>query len=155
MPYYYGSVSQQFTNASANTDTSLQNWKTTAAGQRAYIQKLIAGTYVTPADNAVRLRLQHTTANMTAGGAFTAQPLAADAPAAAVTTTTLPTAGTQATVFLVQLAFNQRGTAMWAAFNPDEAVCIVGTVAGNQEVNLMSQSTGTSIAIPYTVMHSE
>lgn len=155
MPYYYGSVSQQNTNASANTDTSLHNFKTTAAGQRAYIQKLFTGTVVTPADNAIRLRLQHTTANMTGGGAFTPQPLVADAPVAAVTSTTLPTAGTQATVFLVQLAFNQRGTAMWAAFNPDEAICIVGTVAANAEINLMSQSTGTSVPIGYTVIHSE
>lgn len=159
MPYYYSSASQQNSNGSANIDTLLQNFKTTAAGQRAVIQKIQAGSYASPADNAIRLRLQRvaTTAALTGGGAFTPQPNNADSPAALITTTTLPTLGTSVLGAnpVVQMAFNQRGTAIWAALNPDEGVGIVGSTVGNQEVVLNSQSTGTTIPINYDVKHSE
>lgn len=155
MPYYYSAVSQQNTNGSANTDTLLLNLKTTAAGARAYIQKLQAGSYATPADNAVRLRLQHSTANVTAGTGLTPPPNVADAPASATTVTTLPTAGTLATVFNAQLAFNERGTGLWAAFTVDEAIGIVGTTAANQELILNSQSTGATVPVNFAVYFSE
>lgn len=158
MPYYFASTSQQNTNATANTDTLLHNWKTTAAGQRAAIQKIQAGSYTGPADNAVRLRLHRVATNsLTGGGAFTPNPLNADSPAALITSTTLPTIGTGTlnTVPPIQLAFNQRGTAIWAALNPDEACGIVGNAAANAEVVLDSQSTGSAVPINYDVKHSE
>ena len=67
MSYFYQSATQQNSNASANTDTYLMNIKTAAASMRATIQKLQAGSYATPADNAIRLRLHRTSTLLTAG----------------------------------------------------------------------------------------
>ena len=135
------------------------NLKTTASGQRAVVQKLWAGSYVTPADNSIRLRLARvSTANLSAGSAIVPNPNIPDAPASNITATTLPTigSGVLSSVYPVQLAFNQRGTAMWAAFNPDEGIGIVGpSPNGNNELVLDSQSTGTTIPVNFQTMHSE
>lgn len=156
MPFYYASASQQNTNATANTDTFLMNLKTTAAGQRAWLQKLQAAIYATPADNQVRLRIQRTTTLLTAGGAFTPMPMSSnDVPAAASTVTTLPTVGALSANPPVQVAFNQRGTGLWAAFTPDEAVGIDGATAPDAELVLNSQATGTSLACAFKLIHSE
>lgn len=155
MPYYYSVASQQNTNASANTDTFLANIHGNAAGQRFYLQKVQAGSYATPADNAIRLRIQRTTTLLTAGSAYTPNPMVADAPGCSSVATTLPTAGALATNPLLQLAFNQRGTGLWAAFTVDEAVGCVGTTASNAEIVLDSQSTGTSIPVNFKMIFSE
>jgi len=162
MGFYYSVASQQNTNASANTDTLLADLKTASAnaGLRAYLQKLIAGTYVTPADNSVRLRIHRLTSVGTyaSGSAATPAPLVPDAPASASLASTLPTIGTGTlnTVPAVQLAYNQRGTAMWAAFNPDEAVGISGSNAAvNGIIILDSQSTGTSVPVTFELIFSE
>lgn len=162
MAFYYSTASQQNTNASANTDTLLADLKTASAnaGLRAYVQKVIAGSYVTPADNAIRLRLQRLSSVGTyaSGSAVTPIPLVPDAPAAASLASTLPTLGTGTFVAvpLVQLAFNQRGTAMWAAFNSDEAVGVSGSnAAANGIVVLNSQATGTSVPVNFKLIHSE
>lgn len=155
MPYYYSVASQQTSNASANTDTFLANIHGGAAGQRAAIQKLQAGSYITPADNAIRLRLHRTSVLLTPGSSYTPNPVIADAPAAASVATTLPTAGTLVANPVLQLAFNQRGTGLWAAFTLDEAVGVVGSTAPNSEVVLDSQSTGSSVAINFKILFSE
>jgi hypothetical protein len=160
--FYFSVASQQATNATANTDTLLADLKTASAnaGLRAYVQKLMAGTYVTPADNSVRLRLHRLSSVGTyaSGSAVTPAPLVPDAPAAASVASTLPTigTGTLTTVPLVQLAYNQRGTAMWAAFNSDEAIGISGSnAAANGILILDSQSTGTSVPVPFELIFSE
>ena len=155
MPYYYSVTSQQNSNASANTDTFLANVKGAAAGQRLYIQKLQAGSYATPADNAIRLRLQRTTTLLTSGSAYTPNSMVADAPAASSTATITPTGGVLATNPVVQLAFNQRGTGLWAAFTVDEAVGCVGSTASNSEVVLDSQATGSAVPISFKIIFSE
>lgn len=163
MPYFYSTASQQNTNGSANTDLLLAQWFTGAASSRAYIQKIIAGSYATPADNAVRLRLTLATTATTivAGSAFTPTKVAADAPAPiAVTAQTIPTfTGSITDNALVQLAFNQRGTAMWAAFVADEAISFLGagtsTTKSTANVFLNSQSTGTTVPVNFNVLHSE
>lgn len=159
MPYYYGTASQQTSNGTANTDTLLMNLKTTASGARAVLQKVMGGSYVTPADNAIRLRVHRVSvANLSSGSAIVANPMIADAPASNSTLTTLPTigSGVLSAVPPIQLAFNQRGTAMWAAFNPDEGVGIVGpSPNGNNEIVLDSQCTGTSVPINFEFIHSE
>jgi hypothetical protein len=81
-----------------------------------------------------------------------------DAPAAASLASTLPTLGTGTfnAVPLVQLAFNQRGTGLWAAFTADEAVGISGSnAAANGIMVLDSQSTGTSVPVNYKMIFSE
>jgi len=162
MPFYYSAASQQNTNASANTDTLLGDLKTASAnaGLRAYVQKLIAGTYATPADNQVRLRLQRfsSVGTYASGTSITPSPLVPDAPAAASLASTLPTIGTATLVAIpmVQLGFNQRGTAMWAAFNADEAVGVSGANnAANGILVLDSQSTGASVPVTYEMVFSE
>lgn len=162
MSFYYSAGSQQNTNASANTDTLLADLKTagTTAGLRAYIQKVVCGTYVTPADNALRLRLQRlaTVGTYASGSSVTPIPIVADAPAGASLASTLPTLGTGTFNAnpLVQLGFNQRGTAMWAAFNADEAVGISGSnAAANGIAILNSQSTGTSVPVTFQLIFSE
>lgn len=154
MPYYYGTTTKQNSNASANTDTLLMNL-VGIAGLRAVLQKLMLGTYVTPADNAVWLRVVRTTVLTTPGTGIVPNPMIPDAPAAAALPTTLPTAGTLTAVGTVQLGFNQRGTAMWAAFNADEGIGVKGATASNGEIVFDSQSTGTSVPITIGMIHSE
>lgn len=156
MPFYYSTSTQQNSNASANTDSYTMDFSG-IAGLRAVIQKLIAGSYATPADNAIRLRLTNSTTLLTAGTGITPQPMTPDAPAASAVVTTVPAigAGVLAAVPKIQLAFNQRGTAMWAAFNADEGVAVKGATAPNAELVLVNQCTGTSIAINANVVHSE
>lgn len=154
MPYYFGTATQQSTNSTANTDTQLINLHA-VTGSRAALQKMLAGSYVTPADNAIRLRLFRTSALATPGGAITPVQMFSDGVAATAVPTTLPTGGTQQAFPVIQLAFNQRGTAMWAAFNPDEAVTLSGATAPNSEVTLMSQATGISVPVNIGLVHSE
>ena len=158
----YSASSQQNTNASANTDTLLADLKTASAnaGLRAYIQKLQVGSYVTPADNALRIRLQRlaTVGTYASGTGLTPSPLVADAPAAASVSSTLPTLGSGSfnAVPLIQLAFNQRGTGLWAAFTADEAVGISGSNAAVGGIAILnSQSTGTSVPVNYKIIFSE
>ena len=162
MAYYYSAASQQNTNGTANTDTLLADLKTASAnaGLRAYIQKLIVGTYTTPADNQVRLRLQRLSSLGTyaSGTAVTPIPLIPDAPAAASLASTLPTLGTGTfnAVPLVQLAYNQRGTAMWAAFNADETVGVSGANnAANGIAVLNSQASAATVPVTFELIFSE
>lgn len=156
MAYYYSVGTQQNTNASANTDTQLINIHA-IAGLRCYLQKIAAGNMATsaPADFQVRIRVQRTTALASAGGAVTSTPHVTDAPAASAVYTTLPTGGTLNAVPPVQLAFNGRGNSMWAAFNADEALGMVGATAPNSELVINSQAGGTSMPIVITLTHSE
>ena len=160
MPYYFSSPNNAASNGTASTNT-LQIEFIGIAGLRAAIQKIIGGTYATPADNAVLLRLYNATTNSTGpGGALTPQPLAAGAGATAAIAAqalayTTNTLGTLATVPKIQLAFNQRGTAMWAAFNADEGVGFQSATAPNAELDLINQCTGTSVPIYTNVIHSE
>ncbi len=159
MPYFYGVGDQQNTNAGASTDTLLFEMNTAAAGVWAYVQKLQAGVFSNALDNQVRLQLVglDTDGTFSAGAAIVPSPLVGDAPSAAAVASTLPTLGTGTLepVPRVTLAYNTRGTAMWAAFTPSEAIGLVGAAAPNQRIILNSQSTGTSVAVPYTVIHSE
>ena len=162
MPFYYAVSSQQNTNATANTDTLLADLKTASAnaGLRVYVQKLQAGSYATPADNAIRLRMHRLTAVGTyaSGTSVTPAQLVPDAPAAASLASTLPSLGTGTlnAVPAIQLAFNQRGTGLWAAFTVDEAIGISGSNAAvNGLVVLDSQSTGTSVPVNFKIIFSE
>lgn len=160
MAYYFASATHQNSNGSANTDSYVMNI-VAIAGLRATIQKLIGGTYATPADNAVWLRLNNSTTLLSAGGAFTPQPysvgVSAAGTAAVAVVTTVPTigAGVISANPKVQLAFNQRGTAMWAAFNADEGIQIQSAVAPGSEIILIDQSTGTTVPMYTTLIHSE
>jgi hypothetical protein len=159
MPYYYSVPTNANTNGSASTNSSVMNYIATS-GLRAALQKLMGGTFVTPADNAMLLRGYNTTVLSTAGAGIVPQPLAAGiqatgAIAAQTTAFTGPTLGTLATVPKIQLAFNQRGTAMWAAFNADEGIGFQGSVQPNAELVIVSQSTGTSVPIYTNTIHSE
>lgn len=166
MPYYYAVTEPQVAGtaqALTTTITNLMNWKTSAAGQRAYIQKIITGMYSgsaanAPVDAQVAVLLQRTSTLLTAGTTVTAEKMNADSPISglgAATLTRTPTTGAFTTAnATVQLQFNARGTAMWAAFNPDEAVGIVGSTAPNAEVCLRGYASA-STTIGFTVLHSE
>src|SRR5260370_41703937 len=125
MPFMYAATSQQNTNATANTDTLLADLKTASAnaGLRAYLQKLQCGSYVTPADNALRIRLQRlaTGGTYASGTALSPTPLVPDSPVAASLSSTLATLGTGTLngLPLVQLSCNQRRTRPAAAFTRD------------------------------------
>lgn len=156
MPFYYSTSTQQNSNGSANTDSYTMDFSG-IAGLRAVVQKLIAGSYVTPADNAIRLRLTNSTTLLGAGTPITPQPMTCDAPAASAIVTSVPviSGGVLAAVPKMQLAFNQRGTAMWAAFNADEGISVKGATAPNAELVLINQSTGTGVPIDANIVHSE
>ena len=161
MPYYFSTSTQQNSNGSANTNSYTMNM-VAIAGMRAAVQKMICGSYATPADNAILIRLYNTTTLFTSGSAITPQPLAAGlgataAIAAAALPTTVPTigGGVLSAVPKIQLAFNQRGTSMWAAFNADEGVGFQSAVAPNAELVVVNQSTGTTVPINVNLIHSE
>jgi hypothetical protein len=161
MPYYYSTSTQQNSNGSASTNSYTMNM-VGIAGLRGAVQKMICGSYATPADNAILIRLYNTTTLFTAGSAIVPQPLAAGligtgAIAAAALPTTVPTigSGVLAAVPKIQLAFNQRGTSMWAAFNADESVGFQSATVPNAELVVVNQSTGTSVPINVDLIHSE
>ena len=155
MPYYYSAASPAVGGSAVSLSTTISNLlniKTTNTGQRACIQKLIVGWYSggsanAPADTAMVQLLQRSSTLLTSGTAFTASPLIADAPAAASTLTTAPSSGAFSNATpLVQLGYNGRGTAMWAAFNADEAIGIMGSTAPNAEVVLRGYASASSPA---------
>lgn len=155
--YYFGTSTQQNNNATINTDTLLLELHS-IAGLRASIQKLILGSYLASADASIRIRLHRTgTALLTAGTAIVPNPFGIDGPAASAVATTLPTIGTSvlSAVPLVQIAFNQRGTGQWAAFNADEAITLVGATFPNAQAVVDSQSTIISTPVNLTLIHSE
>jgi hypothetical protein len=154
MPYYYGTAMHANSNGSASTDTNSFSYLG-LAGLRYSVQKIMAGTFVTPADNAVWLRANRSSALSTSGSAITPSQMAVDSAAATCVVKTGMTLGTYIAVPNLQLAFNQRGTAMWAAFNADESMTGVGATAPNAEIALLNQSTGTSVPLYVTGIHSE
>lgn len=156
MAYYYSTGTQQNTNASANTDTLLMDIRA-IAGLRAYLQKVTVGNMstTTPNDFQVRIRVQRTTALSSAGGAIIPTPHVSDVVAAVAVPTTLPTGGTLNAVPPVQISINGRGGSMWAAFNLDEALGMVGATAPNSQLVINSQAGGTSMPVVLTLTHSE
>jgi len=162
MRSYYATSTQQNSNGTINTDLLLSDIKTdsTTSKLRAYIQKLQAGSYAAVADNAMRLRLHRlaTFGTYASGAAIVPAPVVPDAPPASAVASTLPTIGsaTLSAVAVAQLVFNQRGTGIWAALNPDEAIGIQGpNNATNGIIVVDSQSTGISIPFTYKMYHSE
>jgi hypothetical protein len=159
MPYYYGTATQQSTNASANTDTFLLDlfgYGAATSPGRGVLQKLMCGTYVTPADNATRIRAHRTSPLTTSGTQITPVAMVPDAPGPYCSTYTLPTGATVGAVPIIQLGYNQRGTAMWAAFNADEGIGVKTNVTTSVgEILFDSQSTGTSVPVTIGIVHSE
>ena len=94
---------------------------------------------------------------MTSGGAIVPAPAqGAGQPAAAAVPTTLPTAGSRATVPSVQLAFNTRGTGLWFATIEEEAKGFYGATASNAEFVLDSTQTGSvAVAVDAVLSHTE
>lgn len=157
--YFYATNTQQSSNASANTDTLLLGLAT-IAGLRARIVKLQAGNFSNAIDNQIRLQLRRlaTVGSFAAGGAITPQPKEPDAPAANGTASSLPTlgTGTLAAVSAAQIAYNTRGTGLWAAFVDDEKIGMQGAASGvNGNVLVDSQASGSSVAIPLDVTTQE
>lgn len=152
-------------SASANTDALLMTWYTKAAYVKAYIQKLISSApFTTPADTAIWNRLATPSAGTaSAGTAYVPRPNDPASPAALVTASSLPiNTGPTWALPMVSLAHNMRGTAMWAAFVPDEAKVIYSTATPSASTTstgnmyLINQTSGTSaIPIHFQVEHSE
>lgn len=153
--YWYDTVSEQNTSASAATTIALASL-VAIAGLRAQIRRLQAGPNVNATDVQVRLRLVRTTTLLTAGAGITPMPAQNDQPAASAVANTLPTAGSRSAVPSVQLAFNTRGTGLWFATVEEEAKGIVGATAPNGQMTLDSTQTG-SVAVPvdFTLSHTE
>lgn len=156
--YYYAYTDQITTNGTANTDT-LGTIFRTIAGLRTQLRKLQLGVYAAPTDNNVRIQLRRTTTLVqTTGSAYTAGPTQVDAPAHSTLVRngaiTLGT-GVLATNAMVQLAYNMRGTAMWAAFIEDETISILGATAPNGEIVIDTQASVASVPATVTAMFSE
>lgn len=156
--YYYSCTDQATTNGSANTDTLLEDLRT-IAGARAQLRKLQLGVFAAPTDNNVRIQLRRTTTLVQTSGTVTAaNPNQVDAPAASTIwrtgTVTLGTGVLSATA-MVQLAYNMRGTAMWAAFIEDETISILGATAPNGELVIDSQASVAAVPVNITMMFSE
>lgn len=154
MPYYFGTAMSANSNGTANTNTSSFSYLG-LAGTRYVIQKLICGSYVTPADNSIWIRANRTSVLSTSGSVIVPNQMMPDGGAAQCVVKTGVTLGTLVAVPVMQLAFNQRGTAMWAAFNADEGISGLGATASNAEVAIVNQCTGTSVNINVTGVHSE
>jgi hypothetical protein len=157
MSYYYQSAFQS-TVGTANVDTYLMNIKTIAASMRATIQKLQAGSYGPTADTGIRLQLRRTTTLLTAGTAFVPASMLTDCPPANALVTTLPTGGALQANAVVQLAFNSRGTGLWAAFVADEGVGIAGATAGastSAEIVIDAQTSQISTPVTWAMLHME
>ncbi len=155
--YYYADSDQENTNGSANTDTLL-NRLAAVAGLRLQIRKLQLGVFAAPTDNNIRIQLRRTTTLIqTTGTGITPNPNQIDAPAATGKFSSLPTLGTGVlnAVASVQLAYNMRGTAMWAAFIEDETISLVGATAPNAEIAVDSQASVATVPVTVFLQHSE
>ena len=155
--YYYTDSDQENTNGSANTDTLLDRIAA-VAGLRLQVRKLQLGVFAAPTDNNVRIQLRRTsTLIQTTGTTITPQPNQVDAPAATGKFSSLPTQGTGVltAVAQVQLAYNMRGTAMWAAFIEDETMSLLGATAPNAEMAIDSQASVASVPVTIFMQHSE
>ena len=158
--YYYTYADQASTNGSANTDSLLSIFRT-IAGARTQIRKLQLGVFAAPTDNNVRIQLRRTTTLVqTTGAAFTPSPTQVDAPAANTVVRNTGSAitlgtGVLATNAMVQLAYNMRGTAMWAAFIEDETISIIGATAPNGEIVIDSQASVATVPVNITALFSE
>jgi hypothetical protein len=153
--YWYDTSSEQNTSATAGTNISLAGI-TGIAGLRGQVRRIQCGPNANAVDVQVRIRLQRTTALLTAGTAITPAPAQPDQPAAAALVTTLPTAGTFNAVPSVQLTFNSRGTGLWFATIEEEAKGFVGAAAPNAQYALNSAQSG-SVAVPvdFVLSHTE
>jgi len=156
--YYYSYADQANTNGTASTDTLIALFRS-IAGLRTQFRKLQLGVFAAPTDNNVRVQLRRTTTLVqTTGSQYTASPTQADAPAASTLvrngSITVGT-GALATNPLVQLAYNMRGTAMWAAFIEDETISITGATAPNGELVIDTQASVASVPVTVTSLFSE
>ncbi len=156
--YYYAATDQANTNGSANTDTLIEDFRS-IAGLRTQIRKIQLGVFAAPTDNNVRIQLRRATTVLQTSGTNTALiKNQADAPGAATLwqtgTITIGT-GVLSTTGLVQLAYNMRGTAMWAAFIEDETISITGVAGALGEVAVVTQASVASVPVNITVMLSE
>jgi hypothetical protein len=154
MPNYYGTAMNGNTNGTPNTNTSSMSYLG-LAGLRYYLQKLLAASYAVPADNSLWIRINRTSVLSTSGSAIVPNQMMPDGGAAACIVKTGVTLGTLVAVPTMQLAFNQRGTAMWAAFNADEAISGLGATASNAELAILSQCTAATVNLNVTGVHSE
>jgi hypothetical protein len=116
---------------------------------------LMCGSYAVPADNAIWVRANRTSVLSTVGSAITPNQMMPDGGAAQCKVNTGVTLGTLVAVPTIQLAFNQRGTAMWAAFNADEAISGLGATASNAEIAIVNQATAATVPVYVTGVHSE
>jgi hypothetical protein len=154
--YWYDTVTEQSTSASAGTVVALLNI-VGIAGFRGQVRRLQAGPNTNATDVQVRLRLVRSTTLLTSGGAIVPQPgQGSTQPAASAVPTTLPTAGSRSAVPSVQLAFNTRGTGLWFATIEEEAKGFFGATAANAEFTLDSTQTGSvAVACDVTLSHTE
>ncbi len=156
--YYFAATDQANTNGSANTDTLIEDFRA-IAGMRAQIRKVQLGVFAAPTDNNVRIQLRRSTTVLQTSGTNTAlQKMQIEGPGAATLwqtgTITIGTGALNATG-VVQLAYNMRGTAMWAAFIEDETISIQGSTAPNFEVAIVTQASVASVPVNVTVLISE
>lgn len=156
--YYYTYADQVTTNSSANTDTITSIFRS-IAGLRTQIRKLQCGVFAAPTDNNVRVQLRRTTTlTQTIGSSYTPNPSQVDAPVANTIVRNgaiVLGSGVLATNAMIQLAFNMRGTAMWAAFIEDETISITGATAPNGEIVIDTQGSVASIPLNVTTQFSE
>ena len=154
--YWYDTITEQSTSASAATTIALLNI-VGIAGFRGQIRRLQCGPNTNALDVQVRIRLIRTTTLLTAGAAIVPAPAQGTAqPAAAALPTTLPTAGSRSAVPAVQLAFNSRGTGLWFSTIEEESKGFYGATATGAEYVVDSTQTGTSaVAVDAVLSHTE
>ena len=157
--YFYAINTQQNTNATPSTDTLLLGLAT-IAGLRVRVVKMQAGNFSNAIDNQIRLQLRRlaTVGSYAAGSAITPQPKEPDGVAAFGTASSLPTlgTGTLAAVSAAQIAYNTRGTGLWAAFVDDEKIGMQGAASAvNGNLVVDSQATGATVAVPLDVTTQE
>lgn len=156
--YYYSITDQATTNGTASTDTVLEDFRA-IAGLRTQFRKLQLGVFAAPTDNNIRIQLRRTTTLLQTTGTYTApNKNQVDAPGAATLWNTgviQVGTGVLSATSMVQLAYNMRGTAMWAAFIEDETISITGATAPNGELCIDSQASVASVPVSITAMFSE
>lgn len=143
------------TNATANTDTDHLRTATGASRAAAFTGLWITGKSAGATSlTSISVRLSRFSTASTGGTAITPRPRHPSNPAATLTAATAPTAGTTQ---ILQQAIgcgiaNGNG---WVARDADSAIQLEAGGGANGNLDLISQSGGTSLPFEYTLEFAE
>lgn len=153
--YNVASASNVSTNASANTDTDHLRYLTVTP-RPCCIRSINLMGKDTGATSltGIAVKFKRFATASTSGTGVTPQPRDPLSPAAKTTPFTTPTIGATPTVALA-LGFGRSGPGGWVAQDRDSEIQLDTNGGANGNLDMISQSGGTSLPFEYSIDHAE